>query len=168
MHSNINNTELFQFTQPELSFGQKVKTDDQYIGYIVGLDFYPETSSWVHGVYLIDQKPEMTEEIWYESQQLKVIRSKIDILPTRLMYSNIANTKLFEFTQPQLSFGQKVKAEANYLGYVVGLDFFPESKDWSYGVYLVDQNYQLIEEIWYTAQELEIDLGFNSERKFSG
>lgn len=76
MHSNINNTELFQFTQPELSFGQKVKTDDLHIGYIVGLDFYPETNSWVHGVYLIDRKPEITDEIWYEAQQLKVIRSK--------------------------------------------------------------------------------------------
>lgn len=166
MHSIINNTELFQFTQPELSFGQKVKTDDQYLGYVVGLDFYPETNSWVHGVYLIDRKPEMTDEIWYEPQQLEVIRSKIDVLPTKLMYSNIANTKSFEFTQPELSFGQKVKAESNYLGYIVGLDFFPETKTWSYGVYLVDHFYQLIEEVWYTAPELETDFRFNSERKF--
>jgi len=84
------------------------------------------------------------------------------------MYTNIDNTKLFEFSQPELSFGQKVKTEDNFFGYIVGLDFSPESKSWSYGVYLVDQHYQLIEEIWYTAQELEIDLRFNAERKFSG
>lgn len=166
MHSIINNTELFQFTQPELSFGQKVKTEDQYVGYIIGLDFYPETSSWVHGVYLIDRDPEMTDEIWYEPNQLEVIRSKIDVLPTKLMYSNIANTKLFEFTQPELSFGQKVKAESSYLGYIVGLDFSPEMQTWSYGVYLIDQFGQLIEEIWYTAPELETDLRFNSAVKF--
>jgi hypothetical protein len=166
MHSIINNTEIFEFTQPELSFGQKVKTDDQHLGYIVGLDFYPETNSWVHGVYLIDPKPEMTDEIWYEPQQLEAIRSKINVLPTKLMYSNIANTKLFKFTQPELSFGQKVSAESNYIGYIVGLDFSPETKSWSYGVYLVDPCYQLIEEIWYTAEELDTDLRFNSERMF--
>ncbi|MGC1392638.1 MAG: hypothetical protein WA828_00050 [Coleofasciculaceae cyanobacterium] len=168
MHSNINNTELFQFTQPELSFGQKVKTDDHYLGYIVGLDFYPETSSWAHGVHLIDRKPEITDEIWYEPQQLKVIRSKINILPNKLMYTNIDNTKLFEFSQPELSFGEKVKTEDNFFGYVVGLDFSLESKSWSYGVYLVDQHYQLIEEIWYSTEELEIVLRFNVERNFSG
>ena len=167
MHSKITNTELFQFTQPKLSFGQKVKTEDDYLGYIVGLDFYPETRTWVHGVYLIDQEPEMTEEIWYEVQQLKIIQSKIDSLPTQLMYSNIANTKLFQFTQPELSFGEKVRTQHDYRGYIVGLDFYPETAEWSYGVYLVDQQYKLIEEVWYAAQELEeFNLNFDSNRKF--
>lgn len=72
-----NNTQLLQFTQPEHSFGQKVKTEDGYIGYIVGLDFYPETSTWSYGVYLLNRKQEVIEEIWYEANELKVLTSTI-------------------------------------------------------------------------------------------
>jgi hypothetical protein len=49
-----------------------VKTEDSYIGYIVGIDFYPRTSTWSYGVYLSNPKQELNEEIWYETGQLTV------------------------------------------------------------------------------------------------
>ena len=70
MHSHIINTELFQFTQPEYKFGQKVETEDSYIGYVVGLDFYPKTNTWSYGVYLFNRKQELIEEIWYDTEQI--------------------------------------------------------------------------------------------------
>jgi hypothetical protein len=60
------------FTEPEYTFGQQVKTEDSYIGYIVGIDFYPRTSTWSYGVYLSNPKQELNEEIWYETSQLTV------------------------------------------------------------------------------------------------
>lgn len=154
MYNPITNSNLFQFTQPEHSFGQKVKTDDCYIGYIVGLDFYPETSTWGYGVYLLDRQQELTEEIWYEASQLKVLNSTSDTLPAQLSYSDITNIKLFQFTQPEYSFGQKVKTDDRYIGYVVGLDFYPKTSTWSYGVYLSNCKQELIEEIWYETTQL--------------
>ncbi len=140
MHSNITNTALFQFNHPELSLGQVVKTEDGYFGVIVGLDFYPETKIWNYGVCPIQKKYELIEEMWYEAQQLKIINS----------------TWLFQFPHPQLNFGQKVKTKNGLLGYVVGLDFYPKLKSWTYGVYLVDRQDKLIEEIWYDAEEVEV------------
>jgi hypothetical protein len=154
MYSPITSTDLFQFTQPEHRFGQKVKTEDGYIGYIVGLDFYPEISSWVDGVYLPDHNQELPEEIWYEASQLKVLNSAFDTLTTQLMWSDITNIKLFQFTQPEYRLGQKVKTEDSYIGYIVGLDFYPKTNTWSYGVYLFNRKQELIEEIWYETAEL--------------
>ncbi len=165
MYSHIANTELFQFTQNEHSFGQKVKTEDSYIGYIVGLDFYPETSTWSYGVYLQDRKPKTSEEIWYEASQLKLLNSIGKTFSTRSMYSHIANTKLFQFTQPEYNFGQKVKTEDNYVGYIVGLDFYPKTNTWSYGVYIFNHQQELIEEIWYEASQLKV---LNSTKNTTG
>jgi hypothetical protein len=154
MHSHIINTELFQFTQPEYRFGQKVKTEDGYIGYIVGLEFYPETSTWVYGVYLLNGKQAITEEIWYEGSQIKVLNLAFNPLPAQLMCNEINDIKLFQFTQPEYKFGQKVETEDSYIGYVVGLDFYPKTNTWSYGVYLFNRKQELIEEIWYDTEQI--------------
>ncbi len=154
MYRHFTNTELFTFTQPEHKLGQKVKTEDGYIGYIVGFDFYPEISTWVYGVYLLDRPQEMIEEIWYEASQLEVLNSKSDTLPTQLRYSDLTSIKLFQFPQPEYKLGQKVKTEDSYIGYIVGLDFYPKTKSWSYGVYLFNIEQELIEEIWYETDQL--------------
>lgn len=156
MCSNITKTELFQFTQPEHSFGQKVKTEDGYIGYIFGFDFYPETSTWSYGVYILDHKQELSEEIWYEASQLEVLDLPVDTLSTHLMCNKSTNIKLVPFTQPEHEFGQKVKTEDSYIGYIVGLDFYPKTSLWSYGVYVSNGKQELIEEIWYETDQLKI------------
>lgn len=70
MQIKLNNTQQFKFTRPKYSFGQKVRTESGQVGYIVGLDFYPETSVWAYGVYLVDQQNQLVEELWYEAEQL--------------------------------------------------------------------------------------------------
>lgn len=150
MYCDITDTTLFQFTRPELSFGQRVQTDEGDFGYIVGLDFYPETCTWVYGIYPIDGSPELTRESWYDASQLEAIGSIFDILPTRLT----ATTRLFQLTQPDHHFGDKVQTEDSGFGYIVGLDFSPDAIAWTYGVYLVDERQELIEESWYNPRQL--------------
>lgn len=70
MQIKLNNTKQFKFTRPQYSFGQKVRTEAGQVGYIVGLDFYPETSIWAYGVYLVDRQNDLVEELWYEAEQL--------------------------------------------------------------------------------------------------
>jgi hypothetical protein len=150
MYSDITDTTLFPFTQPQLNFGQRVQTDEGDFGYVVGLDFYPETCTWVYGIYPIDGKPEVTHECWYDASQLEAIGSIFDILPTRL----VATSRLFQFTQPDYHFGDKVQTEDSGFGYIVGLDFSPDAIAWAYGVYLLDEKQELIEESWYSARHL--------------
>jgi hypothetical protein len=73
MQIKLNSTNQFQFTRPKYSFGQKVRTESGQVGYIVGLDFYPETSVWAYGVYLVDRHNELVEELWYEAEQLLLL-----------------------------------------------------------------------------------------------
>jgi hypothetical protein len=73
MEVSINNTGLFRFTRPRFALGQNVKTGDGLRGYVVGLDFYPETETWGYGVYILSDQNELVEEIWYEADQLKII-----------------------------------------------------------------------------------------------
>ena len=159
MCTPITNTEIFPFTEPEYSFGQKVKTDDSYIGYIVGLDFYPETGTWSYGVYLLDRKQEVTEEIWYEAEQLQALDSKFNLLFAPLIYSQISSSKKLPFTEPEYTFGQQVKTEDSYIGYIVGIDFYPRTSTWSYGVYLSNPKQELNEEIWYETEQLTVRHG---------
>lgn len=161
MNFLITDTELFKFTQPEYSLGQKVKTEDSYIGYIFGLDFYPETSTWSYGVYLQNRKPKTTEEIWYEASQFRVLNSIIDTDSTPLMCSHISK----RCNQPEYKLGQKVKTEDNHVGYIVGLDFYPKIKAWTYGVYLFNSKQELIEEVWYDPNQLKV---FNSTTNEAG
>jgi hypothetical protein len=69
----IKDTEIFQFTEPKFSLGQKVESEDGFTGYVVGLDFYPDTNTWSYGVYIVDGRNEQIEEIWYEAEQLDAI-----------------------------------------------------------------------------------------------
>jgi hypothetical protein len=73
MEVNITHNRLFHFTRPKFDLGQKVKTRDGLTGYIVGLDFYPETETWSYGVYLLNDRDELVEEIWYEADQIKIM-----------------------------------------------------------------------------------------------
>ncbi|HEY9673559.1 MAG TPA: hypothetical protein V6D11_19100 [Waterburya sp.] len=161
MNFLITDTELFQFTQPEHSLGQKVKTEDSYIGCIFGLDFYPETRTWSYGVYLQNRQPKTTEEIWYEASQFKVLNSIVDTHCTALICSHISQ----QFTQPEYKLGQKVKTEDNHVGYIVGLDFHPKINAWTYGVYLFNSKQELIEEVWYDPNQLQV---FNSTTNETG
>jgi hypothetical protein len=71
MQIRLANTDQFKFTRPKFSFGQKVMTEEGQIGYIVGLDFYPESSMWSYGVYIVNHHNELVEELWFEAQQLR-------------------------------------------------------------------------------------------------
>lgn len=154
MYRHFTNNDLFQFTQPDYKFGQKVQTEEDYTGYIVGLEFYPETRSWFYGVYLLDRTQELTEEIWYEASQLKFINSESDTFPNQFRQSKINAIELFQFSLPEYKFGQKVQTEDSYIGYIVGLDFYPKTLTWSYGVYLFNREKEFVEEIWYETTQL--------------
>lgn len=88
MQIRLANTDQFKFTRPKFSFGQKVMTDEGQVGYIVGLDFYPETSVWSYGVYIVNQHSELVEELWFEAEQL---RSLEDLNPTLKQVSHQFN-----------------------------------------------------------------------------
>ncbi|MBD1995125.1 hypothetical protein H6G00_00585 [Leptolyngbya sp. FACHB-541] len=66
----------------------------------------------------------------------------------------IVDTELFKFSKPIFNIGQKVKTSKGSTGYVVGLDFYPEAKDWAYGVYFTDEKNRSIEEDWFSAEQL--------------
>ncbi len=159
MCTPITNTEKFPFTEPEYSFGQKVKTDDSYIGYIFGLDFYPETGTWSYGIYLSECKQDVTEEIWYEAEQLEALDSKFNLLFAPLIYTQISSSKKLPFTEPEYTFGQQVKTDDSYIGYIVGIDFYPRTSTWSYGVYLSNPKQDVTEEIWYETAQLTVRHG---------
>lgn len=152
MNINITNTELIHFIPPKFSFGQKVRTTDQAEGYLVGLDFYPENRLWSCGVHLVDKNNQLSQEVWYEAEEVEELNS---VFSFSHRGSNITNPKLFQLNQPRFSFGQRVRTKNNLNGYIVGLDFCLETKTWSYGVYLTNRNHKFIEEIWYEAEELE-------------
>jgi hypothetical protein len=73
MQVRIIDTNLFRFTPPKFSFGQRVGTLDGLIGIVVGLDFYPETDTWSYGIYITDRNNELVEEIWYDTEQLTAL-----------------------------------------------------------------------------------------------
>lgn len=73
MEIPIQQTDLFEFTQPKFAIGQRVRTRDGWAGCIVGLDFYPEHQSWTYGVYLTNREGCFLEEIWYDADDLKTL-----------------------------------------------------------------------------------------------
>ncbi|MBD2057887.1 hypothetical protein H6F88_17990 [Oculatella sp. FACHB-28] len=66
----IVDTELFKFSKPIFNIGQKVKTSKGSTGYVVGLDFYPESKTWAYGIYFADEKDCFAEEDWCSAEQI--------------------------------------------------------------------------------------------------
>lgn len=83
---HITDTKLFQFTQPEFDLGQKVESQDGLTGYVVGVDFYPETQTWSYGIYVLNRRNEAIEEIWYEAEQLTAAVWEFRVLKGRRKY----------------------------------------------------------------------------------
>lgn len=69
------------------------------------------------------------------------------------MQVDILSTKHFSFSRPQFGFGQCVKTQDGIIGYITGLSFYPDLKDWVYHIYRIDQEH--LEEMGYEADELE-------------
>lgn len=70
------------------------------------------------------------------------------------IYIEVIDTELFQFSVPIFKIGQKVKTSKGSIGYVVGLDFYPEAKDWAYGIYFADGKTCLVEEDWFSAEQI--------------
>lgn len=70
------------------------------------------------------------------------------------MQVKMLHNDVCQFTQPEFNFGQKVKTLEGDIGIVVGLDFYPETATWSYGIYPINR-YGSIEELWYEADQLK-------------
>ena len=68
MKVHILNSDVFQFTQPKLHLGQRVKTQNGDTGYIAGLIFYPDTVTWSYGIYLPDHVGGKFFEVWYNAE----------------------------------------------------------------------------------------------------
>ncbi|MBD2054593.1 hypothetical protein H6F88_00860 [Oculatella sp. FACHB-28] len=66
----------------------------------------------------------------------------------------IVDTEFFQFSKPVFNIGQKVRTSKGSTGYVVGLDFYPEAKEWAYGVYFTDGKTCSIEEDWFSAEQI--------------
>ena len=69
------------------------------------------------------------------------------------MQVDILGTQYFSFSKPQFNFGQCVKTQDGIIGYIAGLTFYPDVKDWVYYIYRIDQDNN--DEIGYEAHELE-------------
>jgi hypothetical protein len=94
MQIRLANTDQFKFTRPKFSFGQKVMTEEGQVGYIVGLDFYPETSVWSYGVYIVSQHNDLVEELWFEAEQLRSLEEFSSTLKqTSPQFNLISNHK---------------------------------------------------------------------------
>lgn len=79
MQVKIVDTNLFQFTQPKFNLGQQVETWDGLTGYVVGLDFYPETLTWSYGIYVTGGNERLIEEIWYDAEQLSALDRSLNL-----------------------------------------------------------------------------------------
>jgi hypothetical protein len=66
----------------------------------------------------------------------------------------IFDTDSFQFSKPVFNIGQKVKTSKGSTGYIVGLGFYPEAKDWAYGVYFTDGKTRSIEKDWFSAEQI--------------
>lgn len=61
------------FTEPSLYLGQKVRTKAGHVGYIVGVDFYPEDQTWVYGLHpgrRNDDEP-VERDFWLSADELE-------------------------------------------------------------------------------------------------
>lgn len=63
-------TAPFQFTEPVFCLGQKVRTIRETVGYVVGLDYYPESETWAYGIYVVNDQEQFLDEDWYEAEEL--------------------------------------------------------------------------------------------------
>ena len=64
-------------------------------------------------------------------------------------------SEVIQFTEPEFSLGQMVKAQSNLAGYISGLIFYPDTGRWCYGLHFPNQGDGGIHEIWYVAEELD-------------
>ena len=70
-----------------------------------------------------------------------------------------------QFPPPQFRFGQRVRTQRGFTGFISGMVFYPDTESWNYGVYLVSSDngndcgdvYAGMEEIWYVSDELTLD-----------
>lgn len=67
---------------------------------------------------------------------------------------DIINPNIFEFTQPKLNLGQKVRLRNGYIGYVAGMIFYSDTATWSYAIYLPDHVGGGIYEVWFSTEEI--------------
>lgn len=70
------------------------------------------------------------------------------------MQVDILSTEYFRFSRPQFGFGQCVKTKDGIIGYITGLTFYPDLRDWVYYIYRIDQDYN--DEIGYEGNELDL------------
>ncbi|MDJ0707762.1 MAG: response regulator [Leptolyngbyaceae cyanobacterium MO_188.B28] len=71
-----------------------------------------------------------------------------------------------QFPPPQFHFGQKVRTQGGFIGYISGMVFYPDTENWNYGVYLLsvgngkvcEDAYAGMEEVWYVSEELSLAL----------
>ncbi|MGB3614031.1 MAG: hypothetical protein WBA10_09575 [Elainellaceae cyanobacterium] len=76
----------------------------------------------------------------------------------KLVYVRAVNSNGIEFTKPELSLGQKVRTRTGYVGYIVGIDFYPEDQTWVYGLHPGRRNDDepVERDFWLSADELEV------------
>ena len=73
MQVSIINPPLFQFSKPAFHFGQRVKTAKGAVGYVTGLDFYPEIQSWAYGICVVKDKRLFPDDTWYRVEELEAV-----------------------------------------------------------------------------------------------
>ncbi len=86
-----------------------------------------------------------------------MVRNLFLFLQRKLIYVQATNSQAIEFTQPSLHLGQKVRTQTGYVGYIVGVDFYPEDQTWVYGLHpgRRDDDEPVERDFWLPAEELE-------------
>lgn len=69
----IMESDVFQFGEPKFHMGQKVKTQSDLVGYIMGMIFYPDVGSWCYGVHFPNEGNGGIHEIWYVAEELDAL-----------------------------------------------------------------------------------------------
>ena len=75
----------------------------------------------------------------------------------KLLQIKAVSSQNIAFTSPSLHLGQKVRTKAGYVGYIVGIDFYPEDQTWVYGLHPGRRNDDepVERDFWLPAEELE-------------
>lgn len=86
-----------------------------------------------------------------------MVRNLLLFLQKKLIYISAVNSQNVTFTRPSLHLGQKVRTQTGHVGYIVGVDFYPEDETWVYGLHpgrRADDE-PVERDFWLTAEELE-------------